>query len=62
MSKKCDVCGKTPKKAASLTFSHKQNVKRQSPNLQTVKADVNGTTKTLSVCTSCIRAGKVKKA
>ena len=62
MGKQCDVCGKKPKKAASLTFSHKQIVKRQSPNLQTVKADVNGTTKTLTVCTSCIKAGKVKKS
>jgi len=62
MGKQCDVCGKKPIKAASLTFSHKQIVKRQSPNLQTVKADVNGGTKTLKVCTSCIRAGKVKKA
>ncbi len=62
MGKQCEICGKKPIKAASLTFSHKQIVKRQSPNLQSVKADVNGTVKTISVCTSCIRAGKVKKA
>ena len=37
MSKKCEVCGKTPIKAAKLTFSHKQIVKRQSPNLQEVR-------------------------
>ena len=26
MSKQCEICGKTPLKAASLSFSHKQNV------------------------------------
>ena len=62
MGKHCEVCGKKPIKAASLTFSHKQIVKRQSPNLQNVKANLNGTVKTISVCTSCIRAGKVTKA
>ncbi len=62
MSKQCDVCGKTPLKAAKLTFSHKQIVKRQNPNLQEVKAIVNGETKRIKVCTSCLRAGKVQKA
>ncbi|MBR3889397.1 50S ribosomal protein L28 [bacterium] len=62
MSKQCEICGKTPLKAAKLTFSHKQIVKRQSPNLQTVKAEINGTVKKVKVCTSCLRAGKVQKA
>lgn len=62
MSKQCAVCGKTPLKAAKLTFSHKQIVKRQSPNLQEIKAVVNGVTKRIKVCTSCLRAGKVQKA
>ncbi len=62
MSKKCEICGKTPIKAAKLTFSHKQIVKTQEPNLQKVKAVVNGSTKRINVCTSCIRAGKVQKA
>ena len=61
MSKQCEICGKTPLKAASISFSHKQNVYRQSPNLQTVKTVVNGTTKRIKVCTSCLRAGKVTK-
>ncbi len=62
MSRQCEICGKTPLKAASLTFSHKQNVKRQAPNLQSVKTRINGTVKTIKVCTSCIKAGKVTKA
>ena len=32
------------------------------PNLQNVKANVNGTIKYIKVCASCIQAGKVVKA
>lgn len=62
MSKECAICGKKPIKAAKLSFSHKQNVYRQSPNLQSVKVKENGTVKTIKVCTSCIRANKVTRA
>ena len=62
MSKQCEICGKTPLKAAKLTFSHKQIVHRQTPHLQTVRVNVNGNTKKMTVCTSCLKAGKVHKA
>ena len=61
MSRQCEICGKTPLKSAKLSFSHKQNVKRQAPNLQSVKVSVNGTVKRINVCTSCLKAGKVQK-
>lgn len=62
MSIQCDVCGKKSLKAAKISFSHKQNVHRQLPNLQSVKVNVNGTVKKMSVCTSCLKAGKVQRA
>lgn len=62
MSKKCEICGKESLKAASRSFSNKQNVHRQQPNLQSVRAVVNGQTKTVKVCTSCLKKGLVKKA
>lgn len=62
MSKQCEVCGKKSLKAAKISFSHKQNVHRQEPNLQSVKVMQNGTVKRINVCTSCIRAGKVQRA
>ena len=62
MSKQCEICGKKSIKAAKLTFSHKQIVHTQEPNLQSVKVNMNGTVKRIKVCTSCLRAGKVTKA
>ena len=62
MSKQCEICGKKSLKAAKLTFSHKQIVKFQQPNLQEVRAVINGQIKKIKVCTSCLRAGKVTKA
>jgi len=62
MAKHCEVCGKSALKSSKLTFSHKQNINHQQPNLQTIRVDVNGVVKKMDVCTSCIRAGKVKKA
>ena len=62
MSRECAICGKKPIKAAKISFSHKQHVHRQNPNLQSVKVNENGTVKTIKVCTSCIRANKVQRA
>ncbi len=62
MSKQCEVCGKAPIKAAKRTFSNKQIVHRQIPNLQSIRVNDNGTVRKMTVCTSCLKAGKVQKA
>ncbi|MDD3437744.1 MAG: 50S ribosomal protein L28 [Candidatus Gastranaerophilales bacterium] len=61
MSKECAICGKVANKANKISFSHKANVHRQIPNLQSVKAVVDRQGKKVKVCTSCIKANKVKK-
>jgi len=62
MSIVCEICGKKKLKASKLSFSHKHHVYRQSPNLQSIKVNFNGVVKKVKVCTSCIKANKVKKA
>jgi len=62
MAKHCEVCGKSALKSTKLTFSHKQIPNRQQPNLQEIRVNVNGQTKRMTVCTSCLKAGKVQKA
>ena len=53
MAAVCDVCGKGPIFGKSVSHSH--------PNIQRVRALVNGTPKRLNVCTSCLKAGKVTR-
>ena len=46
----------------NVSHSHKASKRRWLPNLQKIKVNVDGKTKRMRVCTSCIRSGKVKKA
>ena len=62
MASVCEVCGKHPSFGMSISHSHRRTKRRWNPNIQRVRAIVNGTTKRVDVCTSCIRAGKIQKA
>ncbi|PRX30369.1 large subunit ribosomal protein L28 [Orenia metallireducens] len=75
MARICEICGKGSNTANSVTRRGKakkeggvgRNVtgiakRTQRPNLQKVKAVVDGTTKRIKVCTSCLKAGKVERA
>jgi large subunit ribosomal protein L28 len=46
----------------SVSHSHRRTKRRWNPNIQRVRALVNGTVKRVNVCTSCIRSGKITKA
>ena len=71
----CAICGKKP--IAGNSICRKGLAKKKGgigkkvtgiskrrfyPNLQTVKAIVNGGIKRIKVCTCCIQAGKVQKS
>ena len=62
MAKKCAICGKGP--VVGRQHSHANNVspRRFEPNLQTVRALINGGIKRIRVCTRCLRSNKVVKA
>ena len=62
MARVCDVCGKGPRFGNKISHAHNVSKRRWNLNLQSVRALVNGATRRLRVCTSCIRSGKVKKA
>ena len=57
----CEVCGKKPSFGMSISHSHRRTKRRWNPNIQRVRAVVDGTPTRLYVCTSCIKAGKVVK-
>lgn len=62
MAKVCEVCGKGPQFGNRISHAHNVTKRRWNVNLQNVHAVLNGATKHIRVCTSCIRNGKVQKA
>lgn len=61
MASVCDVCGKHPSFGMKVSHSHRRTKRRWNPNIQRVRALVNGSPKRVQVCTSCLKAGKVEK-
>lgn len=75
MSKICEVCGKgsrvgsvivrkgLPKKKGGIGLHTTGIAKRRfQPNVQRLRVRVGSTPRTMMVCTSCIKAGKIQKA
>ena len=61
MAKACEICGKKPVTGNNVSHAHNITKRRCNPNLQTVRALVDGKPKRVTVCTSCLKAGKVTK-
>ncbi len=75
MSNVCSVCGKSKfegghiirrglaKKEGGIGLHVVKNNKRTfEPNIQNVRIKINGQTKTVKMCTACIRTGNYVKA
>jgi large subunit ribosomal protein L28 len=62
MAKRCEVCGKSPAVGRQVSHAHNVSARRFEPNLQRVRALVNGGVQRIRVCTSCLRSNKVVKA
>jgi large subunit ribosomal protein L28 len=61
MAAVCEVCGKSPSWGNTVSHSERKTRRRWNPNIQRVRALVNGSPRRLHVCTSCIKSGKVTK-
>lgn len=63
---KCEVCDKSVAHGNKISITRSHVSRRTSrtfkPNLRKVKALVNGNTKTICVCSKCLRSGKVERA
>ena len=61
MAQRCEICGKGPMTGSNISHAHNVTKRRWLPNLQRVRASVDGQPKYIRVCTRCLRSGKVKK-
>ena len=62
MAKQCEVCGKSPVVGRQVSHAHNVSARRFEPNLQKVRAMINGGVRRVRVCTRCLRSNKIVKA
>jgi len=61
MSRVCDICGKRPLTGNNRSHALNATKRKFYPNLHKMKVEMDGKVKTVRVCSSCLRANKVKK-
>ncbi len=61
MAQVCELCGKRPSTGNNVSHANNKTKRRFRPNLQRVRAVVDGATRRVRVCTRCIRSGRVTK-
>src|SRR5262249_23921629 len=61
-ARECDICGKRPLVGNKVSHANNKSKTRSLPNLQKLRATVDGRTQRVLACTRCIKAGKVTKA
>lgn len=62
MAWKCEICGKHPLVGNNVSHANNKTKTRTLPNLQKIRAVVDGRTQRVRACTRCIKSGKVTKA
>lgn len=62
MPRQCHICGKSTVFGRSVSHAHNVTRRAFKPNLQRVRALVDGSVRRILVCTRCLRSGKVVKA
>ncbi|HXJ30689.1 MAG TPA: 50S ribosomal protein L28 [Gemmatimonadales bacterium] len=62
MARVCDVCGKGPQVGNNVSHANNKTKRRWYPNLQRVRALVDGKTRRLRVCTRCLKSNRITKA
>ena len=59
---KCDVCNKGISFGLKVSHSNKKSNRVWRPNVRKVRVSQDGATKSMNVCTRCLRSDKVKKS
>jgi large subunit ribosomal protein L28 len=62
MARTCDICGKHRSVGSNVSHANNKTKRTWRPNLQRVRAKIQGAGRRLLVCTQCIRSGRVAKA
>lgn len=58
---KCEICEKAVNFGLKVSHSNRKSNRSWKPNVKSVRANVDGTVKTVNVCTKCLRSNKVER-
>ena len=58
---KCDICGKGVVFGHNVSHSNRKTNRTWKPNIRRVKAVVNGTHKSVYVCSRCLHSAKIER-
>jgi len=61
MARQCHYCGKRAVSGSRISHAHNVTKRQFRPNLQKVRALIDGSIQRIHVCTRCLRSGKVTK-
>ena len=61
MARICFICGKRRSVGHSVSHANNKSKRVWEPNLQKVKAMIDGAVRSIRVCTRCIRSNRVQK-
>ena len=61
MSRICDICGKGPLNGNHRSHAMNATKRKFYPNIQKIKAKLQGIIKNIKICTSCLKTNKIKK-
>ncbi len=62
MSRRCEICGKGMISGNNVSHANNKTRRQFKANIQKIRTlDEKGTVKRMSVCTRCIRSGRVTK-
>jgi large subunit ribosomal protein L28 len=61
MSRICAICQKGTRAGNAISHSHRKTRRVWVPNLQRARVLIEGSPRTVRVCTRCLRSGKVQR-
>ncbi|WP_346354531.1 50S ribosomal protein L28 [Azotosporobacter soli] len=62
MATVCGTCGKGEASGNNVSHSNLKTKRTWKPNIQRVRALLDGEVKRINVCTRCLRSGKIQRA
>ena len=61
MARVCAICNKSSPAGNQVSHSHRKTRRSWAPNLQRARVMIDGSPRTINVCTRCLRSGKVQR-